>query len=88
MAGQFFISLTITLAAAVIFSLVLAFTLTPLLAAQWLKGKQTDDSLSIVDRLDAMYAKLLRRVLKKPLWAGVIAVVLIVAGVGIFKVTC
>ncbi len=84
-AGQFFISLTITLAAAVIFSLVLAFTLTPLLAAQWLKADKTHEQLTIIARLDAWYARLLRRVLQKPILCGIIALVLVVSGVGIFQ---
>lgn len=84
-AGQFFISLTITLAAAVIFSLVLAFTLTPLLGAQWLRGNETHEKLTIIARVDAWYARLLHRVLQKPFWAGIIALVLVVSGVAIFK---
>lgn len=84
-AGQFFISLTIALVAAVIFSLILAFTLTPLLAAQWLKGDESHKELTMIVRLDAWYARILRRVLRKPFWAGVIAVVLVVSGIGIFK---
>ena len=39
-AGQFFVSLTLTLSAAVIFSLLLALTLTPLLSARWLRTEQ------------------------------------------------
>ncbi len=35
-AGQFFAALTVTLASAVLFSLVLSLTLTPLMAARWL----------------------------------------------------
>lgn len=84
-AGQFFTSLTITLTAAVIFSLVLALTLTPLLAARWLSGTETAKELTIIARLDAWYGRLLRRVLRKPIWAGVVAVVLVGAGVGIFS---
>lgn len=84
-AGQFFISLTITLTSAVIFSLVLALTLTPLLAARWLSGIQTPKELKIIARLDAWYGRLLRRVLRKPLWAGLIALFLLVVGVGIFS---
>jgi len=84
-AGQFFISLTITLTAAVLFSLVLALTLTPLLAARWLSGIQSSKELKIIARLDAWYGRLLRRVLRKPLWAGLIALFLLVVGVGIFS---
>ncbi len=84
-AGQFFISLTITLTAAVIFSLVLALTLTPLLAARWLSGTQSPKELTIIARLDAWYGRLLRRVLRKPMWLGLIALGLLVAGAGIFS---
>ncbi len=38
-AGQFFSSFTITLTAAVLFSLILSLTLTPTLASRWLKPK-------------------------------------------------
>jgi len=84
-AGQFFTSLTISLAAAVIFSLVLALTLTPLLAAQWLRGTKAHNKLKLVDRLDAWYARRLRRVLQKPLWVGIISLFLLGGGVGLFK---
>jgi len=84
-AGQFFTSLTISLAAAVVFSLVLALTLTPLLAAQWLRGIKAHDTLSIIARLDAWYGRLLRRVLQKPLWVGIVSLLLVVGGVGLFK---
>ncbi len=84
-AGQFFTSLTISLAAAVIFSLVLALTLTPLLAAQWLRGTKAHDKFKLVDRLDAWYARQLRRVLQKPLWVGIISLFLLGGGVGLFK---
>ncbi|MBV8886374.1 MAG: efflux RND transporter permease subunit [Chroococcidiopsidaceae cyanobacterium CP_BM_RX_35] len=84
-AGQFFISLTITLTAAVVFSLLLALTLTPLLAARWLNSFETPKELTIIGRLDAWYGQLLRRVLRKPLWVGLIALFLLVVGVGIFS---
>jgi CzcA family heavy metal efflux pump len=84
-AGQFFTSLTISLTAAVLFSLVLALTLTPLLAAQWLRGTKAHDKLTIIARLDAWYARLLRRVLQRPLWVGIISLVLLFGGVGLFK---
>ena len=83
-AGQFFTSLTISLAAAVIFSLVLALTLTPLLAAQWLRETKSHNTLTIIAHLDAWYARLLRRVLRKPLWVGLTALVLLGIGVGLF----
>ena len=40
-AGQFFTSFTVTLTAAVVFSLFLSLSLTPTLAARWLKTKHT-----------------------------------------------
>ncbi len=84
-AGQFFTSLTLTLTAAVIFSLILALTLTPLLAARWLSGTDTSKELTLIARLDAWYGRVLRRVLRKPIWVGLIALVLLTAGVSIFS---
>ncbi len=43
--GQFFRSYGITIAVATLFSLFMSFTLTPMLAAYWLKGEGEDDTL-------------------------------------------
>jgi len=83
--GQFFTSLTISLATAVLFSLLLALTLTPLLASRWLRGTKAHNKRNFVNRLDTWYTNLLRRVLRKPLWAGLIAVGLLVGGVALFN---
>lgn len=66
-AGQFFTALTVTLASAVLFSLVLSLTLTPLMAAQWLKKEQrhaTEDG--ITTRWQQAYGSFLSRVLRQP----------------------
>ncbi|WP_218082792.1 efflux RND transporter permease subunit [Anthocerotibacter panamensis] len=79
-AGQFFTSLTLTLTAAVIFSLVLALTLTPLLSAQWLKDGGETAEPATLDRLDRAYVRLLKGVLTRPWWVGAVAGVLLVGG--------
>lgn len=83
-AGQFFTSLTTTLAAAVIFSLLLALTITPLLAAKWLKGKSHESEPRLLVKLDNAYTWLLRLVFKRASWVGAIALFLLVAGAGLF----
>jgi len=79
-AGQFFTSLTITLAAAVIFSLLLALTLTPLLAVQMFSGAKNrvrhDSEETLVG---SIYGKILRFVLWQP-WLILLMAIALVAG--------
>ncbi len=82
-AGQFFTSLTLTLAAAVIFSLLLALTLTPLLSGQWLTETAATES-TMLQKLDDLYTQILQKVLRQPLWVALTAVTLLVGGAGLF----
>jgi CzcA family heavy metal efflux pump len=79
-AGQFFISLTLTLSAAVIFSLLLALTLTPLLSARWLRTEQQGEEPSILTKLDNAYTWILRKVLPQPWWIAFTALILVAIG--------
>jgi CzcA family heavy metal efflux pump len=83
-AGQFFMSLTITLAAAVIFSLVLALTLTPLLAVQMYGGgkiakHETRDSL-----VGSIYGKILRLAMRQPWLIGLMAMALVAGSLNLY----
>ena len=84
-AGQFFISLTLALSSAVVFSLLLALILTPLLASRWLKKRTTEREFVLLNKLDATYSWILRRVLRKPLWLGLLAALLLLVGGVLFK---
>lgn len=78
-AGQFFTALTITLASAVLFSLVLSLTLTPLLAAECLKSEKRSTSGLQTYRAPfwmQAYGALLKGVLRLP-----VLVILLSAGV-------
>lgn len=79
-AGQFFISLTLTLSAAVIFSLILALTLTPLLSARWLRTEQQGKEPSLLTRLDNAYTSILRKVLPRPWWIALTSLILLSTG--------
>ncbi|MBC7883262.1 MAG: efflux RND transporter permease subunit [Anaerolineae bacterium] len=79
-AGQFFTSLTLTLSAAVIFSLILALTLTPLLAGNWLGAEKKVQESRLLAQIDSAYTKLLSQVLKQPWVVGIASMVLLVNG--------
>ncbi|MEH2247940.1 efflux RND transporter permease subunit [Nostoc sp.] len=83
-AGEFFTSLTITLTAAVGFSLILALTLTPLLGAKWLRGKSNHSESKLLVKLDNAYTRLLLFVFKKVHWVSGITVFLLVIGAVLF----
>jgi CzcA family heavy metal efflux pump len=83
-AGQFFTSLTLTLSSAVIFSLLLALTLTPLLAGNWLGAETEVKESALLAQLDNAYTKILSKVLKQPWIVGVASLVLLVSGYFIF----
>ncbi len=83
-AGQFFTSFTLTLSAAVLFSLVLSLTLTPTLAARWLKPKKNVIDKPVVPQ-GGFYAGLIRRLFKQPIWLCLFTLTLIIAGAAMFK---
>lgn len=66
-AGQFFTSLTITLAAAVIFSLLLALTVTPILALKLLHGTHANVQEPKPGWVSKAYAWILRGTFKVPI---------------------
>lgn len=76
--GQFFRSLSLTLSAAVLASLVLALTLIPLLAHWGIKRDRADAHPG--GRLIEWYASTLRPMLARPILALVLALALVVAG--------
>jgi len=83
-AGAFFTSLTLSLSAAVIFSLILAFTLIPLLSAQWLREASIHEAQVGLLTVDRHYKVSLENILKKPHWVGMAALVLFVFGILLF----
>jgi CzcA family heavy metal efflux pump len=84
-AGQFFTSLTLTLSAAVIFSLLLALSLTPLLSARWLRNDPSEEKSAVLTRLDSAYTSVLGRVLKQPLLVALTSLGLLVGGSSLFS---
>ncbi|MEE4174156.1 MAG: efflux RND transporter permease subunit [Xanthomonadales bacterium] len=79
--GRLFREFGITLAAAVIFSSLVALTLTPMLCSKLLKGRQLRRGLArsvdqFFQKFTALYRRFLDRVLNYP-WLGLLAVVLI-----------
>ncbi len=83
-AGQFFTSLTLTLSAAVIFSLLLALTLTQLLAGSWLGSESKVQESGLLTQLDSTYTKTLSKVLKQPWLVAIASLMLLVSGFLIF----
>lgn len=85
--GQFFTALTVTLASAVLYSLVLSLTLTPLMAAQWLKNEQRHDIAGggITARWQQAYGNFLRRVLRQPVLVILVSVAILVASFFMFN---
>lgn len=88
--GQFFQTLSITLTIAVLVSLVLALTLIPLLSAQYLTPRDTNDAGdartvlgrmgAAVDRLSERYASALGAVMHRPSLVLAVALVLVASG--------
>jgi CzcA family heavy metal efflux pump len=78
--GQFFVALSITLTIAVLVSLVLALTVIPLLAEQFIPAQTAPERETVVDRVAVRYERLLGRTLRRP-WAVIAAaMVLVIAG--------
>jgi CzcA family heavy metal efflux pump len=84
-AGQFFVSLTLTLSAAVIFSLLLALSLTPLLSARWLRQEQLAKESADLTRLDSAYTRVLSKVLQQPWLVALVSGALLVGGSLLFS---
>jgi CzcA family heavy metal efflux pump len=84
-AGQFFVSLTLTLSAAVIFSLLLALSLTPLLSARWLRNEQLAKESADLTRLDSAYTRVLSKVLQQPWLVAIVSGALLIGGSLLFS---
>jgi CzcA family heavy metal efflux pump len=78
--GQFFVALSITLTIAVLVSLVLALTVIPLLAEQFIPAQPVAERATFGDRLAVRYEGVLGRVLRRPLAVIGAALVLVIAG--------
>ena len=76
--GRFLRSLGVTLSAAVVVSLVIALTLTPLLSARWLRPRRAAPASK--QDLGERYARALRPLLRRPAWLSLAAVLLLVVG--------
>jgi CzcA family heavy metal efflux pump len=86
--GQFFSALATTLTVAVLVSLVLALTIIPLLAEQFVKAHETESAKGplasaqrALDTLGSRYERALATVLHHPRRIGVAALILVVVGV-------
>jgi CzcA family heavy metal efflux pump len=86
--GQFFSALSITLAVAVLVSLVLALVLIPLLAHQFVTAHQAEEGTRLggriaraQDLLTEAYGRGLARVLRRPIRASAFSLLLLFAGV-------
>ena len=83
--GQFFAAFSITLSVAVLLSLVLAFTVIPLLAEKLLRSKEARSAEeNLFDRITEQYDRGIRIALKQPARVLIVAVVLIAAGILLF----
>jgi CzcA family heavy metal efflux pump len=86
-AGQFFMSFTLTLTTAVLFSLLLSLTLTPTLACRWLKPKKISDSQLTPEAprtfISRSYRALMKAVFRHPLLACAFAIILTISAVWI-----
>ncbi len=87
-AGQFFSSFSLTLTVAVLFSLLLSLTLTPMLAVRWLKNArlstraaQRSPNSAEQPATTSFYARLLRQAFARPIVASLLALALLGASV-------
>jgi CzcA family heavy metal efflux pump len=83
--GQFFAALSLTLTVAVLVSLVLAFTVIPLLCAAYLP--QRDTTAHEAGRIERWYDRALDRVLQHRIALGVLALLLGAGGVIAYRAT-
>lgn len=79
--GQFFLAFSMTLSAAVLISLVLAFTVIPLFSRRFLKTRKEPRSERVLDSITNQYEQLLRKALHHT-W-GVIAATLLLVGAAV-----
>jgi len=82
-AGKFFTALAATLAAAVLVSMLFALFILPLLAARWIKAGRGTSPDRVGDALAAGYARGLRGVVGRPLWAWAALVLVLGAAAAI-----
>jgi multidrug efflux pump len=87
--GQIFSELAVTVSAALLVSMLLALTLTPMMASKLLRQHQLGRASEWIDRrferLAAGYEQALRRVLGRPLLAGGVVAVMVGGAAGIFE---
>ncbi len=83
--GQFFAALATTLTIAVLVSLVLALTIIPLLAEQFVTAHEVAGSGGVFDGLGSRYEAALASVLHHPRRVAVAALVLVAAGVVLMR---
>jgi len=85
--GQFFSALTITLATAVAFSLVLALFVIPIMSAQWMRSANENRKVESQPRLTKTnwYRNLLKGILQKPFFSALAAVAILGAGVMLYN---
>jgi CzcA family heavy metal efflux pump len=84
--GQFFRALSITLASAVLISLAQALTLIPLLAKTVLRKRETGGQTGHAGRVERLYLHSLGSLMRRPAVGILAAVVLAVAGAGLFSI--
>ncbi len=86
--GRFLYQFGITAAAAVLVSLLVSFTLTPMMSARLLRAEKKDEAKSregFYGRLDHAYEKLLRKTMEHRKLAAVVCLLVMVATIPIFK---
>jgi multidrug efflux pump subunit AcrB len=81
--GQFFKPFGVTVSAAVLVSLLVARTLSPLLAVQWLRPQPETAHSPIMSRLTAQYTRLLRWSLSHRGWVAGLALVSFITSIGL-----
>lgn len=82
--GQFFTALTVTLASAVGFSLILALFVIPIMSAQWMRQGSVNHSEETTSAKHNWYRHLLSFVLHKPIIAAITAIAVIAAAASLF----
>lgn len=83
MEGKMFIPMSVTVIFALAASLVLAFTLTPVLAGLFLRHGGKEEDTWIIRRVKRFYRPLLRRTLHHPVLTGGLAAVLFAGSLGV-----
>jgi len=86
--GRFLYQFGITAAAAVLVSLLVSFTLTPMMSARLLRAEKKDEAKSregFYGRLDRAYEKLLRKTMEHRKLAAAVCLLVMVATIPVFK---